>query len=215
MSADESDLPPRQVLVMTTLEITTTTSDLGQFSPNDTTTAEDKARLAASLVAFLLGGCQEAGFTEELHELVTATFGHRKHFDRAGFFEVWFSEPACRAAYVEQAIAWAWEDDNRLTPGWADVELALQQEFRRLELFERFRSEAYAAYVASEQSDLERLIIRYGPRPMRTAPSGRVIDFDARDLAALAAVGERTARSKRLADSTRAVQTIVDAIIVG
>ena len=200
---------------MTTLEITTVTSDPGQYSPNDTTTAEDKARLATNLVAFLVGGCEEAGFTEELHELVTATFGHRKHFDRAGFFEVWFSEPACRAAYVEQAIAWAWEDDNGLTPGWADVELALQHELRRLELFERFRNEAYAAYAECGQSDLERMIIRYGPRPMRRASSRRVIDFNAKDLAAIASIGDRAYRSKRLAESTRAVQTIVDSIIVG
>ena len=200
---------------MTTLEITTVTSDPGQFSPNDTTTAGDKARLATNLVTFLIGGCEEAGFTEELHELVTATFGHRKHFDRAGFFEVWFSEPACRAAYVEQAITWAWDDDSGLTPGWADVELALQHGFRRLELFERFRDEAYAAYTECGQSDLERMIIRYGPRPLRRASSRRVIDFDAKDLAALTAVGDRAYRSKRLAESTRAVQTIVDSIIVG
>lgn len=100
---------------------------IGDFTPTQWATAEEKAKIANKLTRFILGGFQQASFTKAMYQRLSNMFGHIAHYDIHGFYATWFADIRCCRDWAEH-ITSSWLSgigDPAFT--WSDVEKALIQ----------------------------------------------------------------------------------------
>ena len=100
---------------------------IGDFTPTQWATAEEKAKIANKLTRFILSGFQQAIFTKGMYQHLSNMFGHIAHYDINGFYATWFADIKSCRDWAEH-ITGSWLSgigDPRFT--WSDVETALIQ----------------------------------------------------------------------------------------
>ena len=94
--------------------------DAKRFVATEWSTADDKAKFANHFFRFLAKGCPESLFHKWFYSRLSMTFGHIAHFNRGGFYDVWFATPAKRLAFIRHAMQYRCCGDPRCT--FSDVE---------------------------------------------------------------------------------------------
>jgi hypothetical protein len=100
---------------------------IGDFTPTQWATAEEKAKVANKLTHFILSGFQQASFTRVMYQRLSNMFGHIAHYDLHGFYATWFADIRCCRNWTEHVTS-SWlsgTGDPAFT--WSDVEKALIQ----------------------------------------------------------------------------------------
>jgi len=87
------------------------------------------------------------------------TFGHIAHYDRTGFYDIWFTRVPHKAAFIEKTLRWPCHGDPEFT--FSDVEYAIQQVVRQRNYLARFELRAADELRAAELKDLERLEAKF------------------------------------------------------
>ena len=95
------------------------------YTPTKFNTAQDKAQFEVKLKKFIMDGCKEEKFTKVIYKRLALMFSHIAHYDKYGFYEVWFSNPARRVEWLERTENLNIYGDPAHT--WSDVEKSIQQ----------------------------------------------------------------------------------------
>jgi hypothetical protein len=125
------------------------------FQPTKWNSAADKAAFGNGLLNFILSGFCERQFTNKLYGRLMNCFGHIARYNKGGFYATWFSSTTARASFLEHLLRHpCWGD-----PGYtySDVERAIKQEVRRLNLAGAYQQQATEEQTQRELALLARL----------------------------------------------------------
>lgn len=102
-----------------------------KFTPDGLTATQwcspqDKAKFLNDLARFVRSGFKETLFTKSLYTRLSMCFGHIAHYNKNGFYDVWFATESRQNAWKryiqEQAIygdpAWTFSDAERIFQKW-------------------------------------------------------------------------------------------------
>ena len=150
-------------------------ASVDEFTATEHDTAEEKAMAANALVRFIEAECPREKFTQRLYShLHLHLFGHIAHFDRSGFWHVWFRDAAARVRFLENALApiiQAPEYGVSIAVGhqgdpahcWSDVERWFAAWITTTGALDRARAERDHVFEQRERAELARLTAKYGP----------------------------------------------------
>ncbi len=131
------------------------------FVPTQWDTAEQKAKFANALLAFIAQDFPRSKFHEGFYRRLSITFGHIAHSDRAGFYETFFLTAKDKLVFIEQCVEWPCYGDPTFT--YSDVERAVIQRLGRTDIPTLMRSQVSAARQQAERALLAELKRRYEP----------------------------------------------------
>jgi hypothetical protein len=136
------------------------TFDASQFTPTQWDTAQDKAAFGKQFVRFVQSDFAAKHFTNKFYCRLCNTFGNIAHFNRAGFWDEFFTKTADKVRFVEQTLQHPCYGD----PAWtySDVERALQAWLRADETLERYQQRLAKETEAAERAELARLQAKFG-----------------------------------------------------
>ena len=102
-------------------------------------------------------------FTDKFYRRLSNMFGHIAHYDRAGFWETFFTTSADKVQFLEQTCQYPCYGD----PAWTfcDVERVLQAWLQADGTLARYRQRVAEETEAGERADLARLQAKYGLTP--------------------------------------------------
>jgi len=134
-----------------------------QFTPTAWDTAEDKAKFANFFVSFIDAGCPAIRFQKRFYDRLMNTHGHIAHYDRGGFFDVWFATPEKIAKFIgywiEQPACgspeYTFSDVERELQSW----LVINRERLLAELSQRSGTEQLAASKAADSETSRKLLL--------------------------------------------------------
>ena len=75
-----------------------------QFTPTQWDTAKDKAAFAKQFVRFVQSDFAAKHFTDRFYRRLSNTFGHIANYNRAGFWETFFTTTADMVRFLEQTL---------------------------------------------------------------------------------------------------------------
>lgn len=130
-----------------------------QFTATKWDTAEEKARWANTLAAWIVGGFPDSGWGPKLYDQLCNLFSHIAHFNRHEFHATWFSTPESRAEWVDHVLRQRCFGDPAYT--WSDVEKAFQTWLRSHIVAAQIRADAVASTEARERAQLAALLKKY------------------------------------------------------
>ncbi|MET8681989.1 hypothetical protein ABZW18_31535 [Streptomyces sp. NPDC004647] len=108
---------------------TLTRMEPADCTPTQFATAEQKAKAANTVLAFIEDGLDPGAFTPALYRICSLhLFGHVAEYDRHGFADTWFSTPHAKAAFIVHALNAPAVGDPAWT--WCDVEAHIQGALR-------------------------------------------------------------------------------------
>jgi hypothetical protein len=95
-----------------------------QFTPTQWDTAQDKATFAKQFIRFVQSDFAAKHFTDKFYRRLSNTFSHIAHYNRGGFWDMFFTTTADKVRFLEQTLQHFCYGD----PAWtySDVERALQ-----------------------------------------------------------------------------------------
>jgi len=130
----------------------------GPFLPSDFTatkfsTAADKAEFGNTLLRFIESEWASALFTKSFYNRLSMCFGHIAHYNRAQFYEVWFSSLADQMRFLKHTLRFPCYGDPEYT--FSDVESAIQRE-----LVNRNYLARYELRLAEEQQATDLALLR-------------------------------------------------------
>ena len=99
--------------------------DEKQFVPTEWSSAKEKADFANHLIRFIESGYKESLFNKKFYNRLSMTFGHIAHYNKYGFYDVWFSSRDRQKRFLENIKRCPCYGDPKWT--YSDVEKALQQ----------------------------------------------------------------------------------------
>ena len=149
-----------------------------EFVPTKYSSAAEKAEFGNALLHFLDAECPQELFTKKLYNRISMAFGHIAHYDRAGFYDTWFTSARHKAAFIEKTLRWPCHGDPEYT--FSDIEHAVQRAVQDRNYLARFKLRAADELRIAELNDLERLEAKYrnlkhpesaAPRSEPAAPS--------------------------------------------
>lgn len=130
-----------------------------EFVPTKFSSAADKAEFGNALLYFLDANCHQELFTKKLYNRLSMTCEHIAHYDRAGFYDTWFTQARHKAAFIEKIPRWPCHGDPEYT--FSDVEQAVQRVVRDRNYLARFELGTADDLRTAELKDLERLEAKY------------------------------------------------------
>ena len=130
-----------------------------QFTPTQWDTAQDKVRFVKQFVRFVESDFAAQHFTDRFYRRLSSTFGNIAHYNRAGFWDEFFTTTANKVRFLEQTLQHPCYGDSAWT--YSDVERALQQWLRASGVLEQYQQKLAEETEASERSELERLQHKY------------------------------------------------------
>ena len=136
------------------------TFDASQFTPTQWDTAQDKAAFAKQFVRFVQSDFAAKHFTKKFYQRLSMTFGNIAHFNRAGFWDEFFTSTADKVRFLEQTLQHPCYGDSAWT--YSDVEQALQAWLRADGTLERYRQQLAEETESGERAELVRLRGKYG-----------------------------------------------------
>lgn len=130
-----------------------------QFTPTKWATSADKARWANWFVRFVREDCSKALFFQGAYDRLTNSFGHIAHYNRRGFFEEFFLNPAAKLRFLRCCLLHEAVGDPAWT--WSDVERQLQSWMLTSGLLEGYVHRAKAAQDVAEWELLAHLLAKH------------------------------------------------------
>lgn len=94
-----------------------------QFAATKFNTAEEKAKWANDLMAFVESGFKPSKWTKALYQRLSKCFMHIAHYDMGGFWDVWFSTPHNQWRWITHIMRGPYYGDPQFT--FSDVEKAI------------------------------------------------------------------------------------------
>ena len=94
-----------------------------QFTPTQFDTAEDKAKFANHFVRFVESGFKETLFYKWFYTRLSMSFGHIAHYNKNGFYGVWFDTHEKRNAFLGHTLIYPCYGQPEYT--YCDVEKVL------------------------------------------------------------------------------------------
>jgi hypothetical protein len=131
-----------------------------EFTPTKFSTAADKANFGNMLLHFIESNWTMTLFTKDFYHRLSMCFGHIAHYDRATFYETWFTTDADRLRFLQQTLHWPCWGDPEYT--FCDVERAIQQEVRKRNYLARYELLTAEEVRSSEMETFRRLEVKYG-----------------------------------------------------
>ena len=132
------------------------------FTPTKFSTAADKAEFGNALLRFTESEWQAALLTKALYNRLSMCFGHIAHYNRAQFYEEWFSSLAAQVRFLEHTLRFPCYGDPQCT--FSDVEREIQREIRNRNYLAQYQLRLAEEERAGELALLERLEGKYRPR---------------------------------------------------
>ena len=138
----------------------------GPFLPSDFTatkfsTAADKAEFGNTLLRFIESEWASALFTKSFYNRLSMCFGHIAHYNRAQFYEEWFSSLAAQVRFLKHTLRFPCYGDPEYT--FSDVERAIQREISNRNYLAR-----YELRLAEEQQATNLALLRQLESKYRT-----------------------------------------------
>jgi hypothetical protein len=130
-----------------------------QFTPTEFYTAEDKAKFCNHFVRFVRSGFKETLFHKGFYNRLSNTFGHIAHYNRAGFYHVWFSSPGNRLEFLKRTAERRIYGSPEYT--FCDCERVLAEWVRNSGLVEEYGAATRLALEKAERAELARLSAKY------------------------------------------------------
>jgi hypothetical protein len=130
----------------------------GPFLPSDFTatkfsTAADKAEFGNTLLRFIESEWASALFTKSFYNRLSTCFGHIAHYNRAQFYEVWFSSLADQVRFLKHTLRFPCYGDPEYT--FSDIERAIQRE-----IIDRNYLARYELRLAQKQQATDLALLR-------------------------------------------------------
>jgi len=105
---------------------------VSEYTPTKFDSAEDKAKFVAHFKRFVSKGMKETMFPKWFYTQLSMTFGHIAHYNKAGFYEEWFSSPERKRDFIQTTLnyypigdpACTYSDAERNIVEWLRRELA-------------------------------------------------------------------------------------------
>ena len=144
-----------------------------EFTPTAFDTSEDKAWFANYFVYFAEADFRESLFAERFYNRLSLRFFHIAHYNRNGFFGVWFSSTPRKAEFLRRSLNHHPCGHPAFT--YCDAESAIQRYLRASSLPERYEIQVRAETEALERALLSRLKAKYEPggnAPIASAVAG-------------------------------------------
>lgn len=138
----------------------------GPFLPSDFTatkfsTAADKAEFGNTLLRFIESEWEPALFTKSFYNRLSMCLGHIAHYNRAQFYEEWFSSLAAQVRFLKHTLRFPCYGDPEYT--FSDVERAIQGEIVNRNYLAR-----YELRLAEEQQATDLALLRQLENKYRT-----------------------------------------------
>ena len=141
-----------------------------QFTPTEWDSAEQKAKFANHFVRFVESEFSPNLFYDWFYKRLSMTFGHIAHYNRAGFYETWFSSTEARLRFLE--VSEGRTGLYALPPkgmgpcgdphfSYSDVERILMSWVFMNELTSEYRKKLATETEASDRAELARLKQKY------------------------------------------------------
>ena len=130
----------------------------GPFLPSDFnatkfSTAAEKADFGNSLLHFIESEWAYALFTERFYHRLSMCFAHIANYNRAQFYEEWFSSLAAQVRFLKHTLRFPCYGDPEYT--FSDVERAIQREIINRNYLAR-----YELRLAEEQQATDLALLR-------------------------------------------------------
>jgi hypothetical protein len=143
----------------------------GPFLPSDFTatkssTSADKAEFGNNLLRFIESEWASALFTKSFYNRLSMCFGHIAHYNRAQFYEEWFSSLAAQLRFLKHTLRFPCYGDPEYT--FSDVERAIQREIGIRNYLAR-----YELRLAEEQQATDLALLRQLESKYRTSVQER------------------------------------------
>lgn len=94
------------------------------FTATEHTPAKEKAEWANRLASFIVNGFKPGDFTNLIYNRLNQCFGHIAHYNRDGFYSVWFATPEQQAKFIKYTLDFKSYGNPKYT--FCDVEQAFQ-----------------------------------------------------------------------------------------
>ena len=137
------------------------------FVPTPFSTAVDKANFGNALLHFVESEWKQELFTKSLYNRLSMCFGHIAHYDRATFYETWFTSEEDRLRFLQHALRHGCWGSPEFT--FYDVERAVQGEIRKRNYLGRYELRAAESVRSREMTILERLEAKYRIAAIQTS----------------------------------------------
>lgn len=95
------------------------------FTATQFHTVADKEKFVKHFLRFIKSGYNYNLFHKWFYKQLSFMFGHIAHYNKAGFYDVWFSSPERQAHFLENVRTWGCYGDPAYT--YSDVEKHLQR----------------------------------------------------------------------------------------
>ena len=141
----------------------------GPFLPSDFTatkfsTAADKAEFGNTLLRFIESDWAPALFTKSFYSRLSMCFGHIAHYNRAQFYDEWFSSLAAQVRFLKHTLRFPCYGDPEYT--FSDVEKTIQREIVNRNYLARYELRLAEEHKATDLALLSQLESKYRA-PMR------------------------------------------------
>ena len=136
----------------------------GPFLPSDFTatkfsTAADKAEFGNTLLRFIESEWASALFTKSFYSRLSMCFGHIAHYNRAQFYEEWFSSLADQVRFLKHTLRFPCYGDPEYT--FSDVERAIQRELVNRNYLAQYELQLAEEHQATDLALLRQLESKY------------------------------------------------------
>ncbi len=122
------------------------------FTPTRFQPASNKASFALHFLRFISSDCPRHQFTLRFYRQLIHLLGYIACYDLDGFWTEFFSKPAGKVEFIEQALAWPCYGEPATT--WSDVEREIIRRLRRTELLGIYRQRLCADQDAADRAEL-------------------------------------------------------------
>ncbi len=144
-----------------TRALTTPAFVAADFVPTQWDTAEQKAKFANALLAFIAQDFPRSKFHESFYRRLSNTFGHIACYNRDGFCERFFLTAGDKLAFLDQCVTWPCHGDPAYT--YSDVERAVAARLRKSQIVAILSSQIAVERRRRELALLSELKARYEP----------------------------------------------------
>ena len=120
--------------------------------------AQELLRAIDAFERFVRSGFQQDTFPKQVYRLCSYTFNHIAHFDRYGFYEVWFSDTDRQIDFVKHALEFDMESSGFLRP----VHEAILEVLSESGIYATLTKQRMQETVHREKAELTRLLGKYG-----------------------------------------------------
>lgn len=130
-----------------------------QFTATQFSTTEDKAKFANHFVRFVESDFKDTLFYDWFYRRLSMSFGHIAHYNRGGFYGVWFSTTENKVHFLERTLKSGKYGDPAYT--YSDVEKVLAAWVEESGLFEKYQAQNLKEIEREERKLLARLQDKY------------------------------------------------------